>query len=68
VEIATWIGAGILPALYLTAGALTTTQPLEPLAGPLSWTTSPDESTVLPMNIVLLVAAALVAAARCGWL
>jgi hypothetical protein len=128
VEIATWIVAGVLAALYLTAGTLKTTQPMEKLAGPMPWTTSltsgqvrllgaaellaavglvlpklldvvddragvdgtlaglaatglallqagavalhlkRGEAAVLPMNLVLLAAAAFVAAARFGWL
>jgi len=39
-EIATWVVAGVLAALYLTAGTLKTTQPMARLAGPMPWTTS----------------------------
>ena len=39
-EIATWVAAGVLAALYLTAGTLKTTQPMARLAGPMPWTTS----------------------------
>jgi DoxX-like family len=127
-ETATWIVAGVLAALYLTAAVLKTTQPLDRLAGPMPWTTSltapqvrligvaellgaiglvlpklldvvddrggvegtlsglaatglallqlgaavlhvrRGEASVLPMNIVLFLAAAFVAAARFGWL
>ena len=127
-EIAAWIVAGVLAALYLTAGTLKTTQPLEKLAGPMPWTTSLStaqvrllgvaellgalglvlpklldvvddragiegtltalaatgltlvqlgaiplhlrrgEPGVLPMNVVLALAAGFVAAARFGWL
>jgi DoxX-like protein len=127
-ETATWIVAGVLAALYVTAGTLKTTQPMERLAGPMPWTTDlttgqvrllgtaellgavglvlpkllgivddragveailtglaatglaliqlgaipvhlrRGEPAVLPMNIVLLAAAAFVAAARFGWL
>jgi len=127
-EVATWIVSGVLAALYLTAGILKTTQPVERLAGPMPWTTSlttgqvrligvaellgaaglvlpklldvvddragidgtltalaatglalvqagaiplhlrRDEPAVLPMNVVLCVAASFVAAARFGWL
>jgi len=127
-EIAAWIVAGVLAALYLTAGILKTTRPLEQLAQLMPWTTSlvpaqvrlvgaaellgaaglvlpklldvvddragvegtltglaatglaliqagaiplhvrRGEPSVLPMNVVLLVAAAFVAAARFGWL
>jgi hypothetical protein len=128
VQIAAWIVAGVLAALYLTAGTLKTTQPMAKLAGPMPWTTSLStakvrllgvaellgalglvlpklldvvddragiegtltalaatglaliqlgaiplhlrrgEPAVLPMNIVLALAAAFVAAARFGWL
>ena len=127
-ETAAWIVAGVVAALYLTAGTLKTTQPLEKLAGSMPWTTSltttqvrllgtaellgalglvlpklldvvddragiegtltgcaatglaliqlgavvlhlrRGEPSVLPMNAVLLLAAAFVAAARFGWL
>ena len=127
-EMTAWIVAGVLAALYLTAGTLKTTQPMEKLAGPMPWTTSlarqqvrligtaellgaaglvlpklldvvddrggiegtltglaatglaliqlgavplhlrRGEAAVLPLNLVLLVAAAFVAAARFGWL
>jgi hypothetical protein len=39
-EIATWVVAGVLAALYVTAGTLKTTQPMAKLAGPMPWTTS----------------------------
>ena len=127
-EITTWTVAGVLAALYLTAGTLKSTQPMEKLAGPMPWTTSltlpqvrligvaellgaaglvlpklldvvddragvdgtltglaatglaliqlgaipvhlrRGEASVLPLNIVLFLAAAFVAAARFGWL
>ena len=127
-QIAAWVVAGVLAALYLTAGTLKTTQPLEKLAGSMPWTTSltttqvrllgtaellgalglvlpklldviddragiegtltglaatglaliqlgaivlhlrRGEASVLPMNVVLFLAAAFVAAARFGWL
>ena len=127
-EVTTWVVSGVLAALYLTAGTLKTTQPLEKLAGPMPWTTSltatqvrllgtaellgavglvlpkmlgvvddrggvdgiltglaatglaliqlgaiplhlrRGEPAVLPMNVVLLVAAGFVAMARFGWL
>ena len=38
-EIATWIVAGVLAALYLTAGTLKTTQPMDKLVGAMPWTT-----------------------------
>ena len=127
-ETATWIVAGVLAALYLTAGILKTTQPMDKLAGVMPWTTSltraqvrligvaellgaaglvlpklldvvddragvegtltglaatglaliqlgaiplhlrRGEPGVLPLNVILIVAAAFVAAARFGWL
>jgi hypothetical protein len=127
-ETATWIVAGVLAALYLTAGTLKTTQPMERLVGPMPWTTSlttaqvrllgsaellgavglvlpklldvvddragtegtlaglaatglallqlgavvlhlrRSEASLIPLNLVLLLAAAFVAAARFGWL
>lgn len=127
-EMTAWIVAGVLAALYLTAGTLKATRPMEKLAGPMPWTTSltrpqvrligtaellgaaglvlpklldvvddrggiegtltglaatglaliqlgavplhlrRGEAAVLPLNLVLLVAAAFVAAARFGWL
>ena len=127
-EISAWIVAGVLAALYLTAGVLKATQPVAKLAGPMPWTTSltepqvrligvaellgalglvlpklldvvddragvdgtltglaatglaliqlgaiplhlrRGEAAVLPLNIVLFLAAAFVAAARFGWL
>lgn len=36
-EIATWIVSGVLAALYLTAGTLKTTRPLERLQGAMPW-------------------------------
>lgn len=36
-EIATWVVSGVLAALYLTAGTLKTTQPLERLQGAMPW-------------------------------
>jgi uncharacterized membrane protein len=128
VNVAAWIVAGVLAALYLTAGTLKSTQPRERLEGPMPWTTGLDlsqirligiaellgalglvlpkllgvvddragvvgtltglaalglallqlgaiglhlkrrEPAVLPLNAVLVVAAAFVAAARFGWL
>ena len=127
-NVAAWIVAGVLAALYLTAGTLKSTQPRERLEGPMPWTTSLEtpqirllgvaellgalglvlpkllgvvddragvlgtltglaaaglaliqagaivlhlkrrEPAVLPLNVVLMVAAAFVAAARFGWL
>lgn len=127
-ELVTWIVSGVLAALYLTAGTLKTTQPLEKLEGAMPWVRDigaggvrligvaellgaaglvlpkllgvvddragvegiltglaatglaliqlgaipvhlrRGEPAVLPMNIVLLAAAAFVAAARFGWL
>ena len=127
-NVAAWIVAVVLAALYLTAGTLKSTQPRERLAGPMPWTNDlalPQirfigvaellgalglvlpkllgvvdphhgvdgtltglaaaglaaiqagaivvhlkrrEPSVLPLNIVLLLAAAFVAAARFGWL
>jgi uncharacterized membrane protein len=128
VQTSAWIVAGVLAALYLTAGTLKTTQPVGKLAGMMPWTTSltstqvrliglaellgavglvlpklldvvdqragvegvltglaasglaliqlgavpvhlrRGEPRLLPLNIVLLAAAAFVAAARFGWL
>ncbi|MGY2875862.1 putative membrane protein [Marmoricola sp. URHA0025 HA25] len=127
-EIATWIVAGVLALLYLTAGTLKTTRPMAKLEPSMPWTTSlttaqvrllgtaellgalglvlpkllgvvderaglegtltalaatglalvqlgaiplhlrRGEPAVLPMNVVLLLAAAFVAVVRFGWL
>jgi hypothetical protein len=57
VEIAAWVVAGVLAALYLTAGTLKTTQPVEKLAGPMPWTTSLTRPQVRWLGAAELVGA-----------
>ena len=57
-EVATWIVSGVLAALYLTAGVLKTTQPMEKLAGPMPWTTSLTSGQVRLIGVAELLGAA----------
>jgi uncharacterized membrane protein len=56
-ETAVWIVAGVLAALYLTAGILKTTQPLDKLAGPMPWTTSLTLTQVRLVGVAELLGA-----------
>jgi len=58
VETAAWMVAGVLAALYLTAGVLKTTQAMDTLAGPMPWTTS-----LVPTQVRLIGVAELLGAA-----
>jgi DoxX-like family len=58
VETSAWTVAGVLGALYLTAGVLKTTQPMAKLAGPMPWTTSLTEPQVRLIGVAELLGAA----------
>ena len=54
---ATWIVAAVLAGLYLTAGLIKTTQPMQRLAGFMPWTTSLSRSQVRLLGIAELLGA-----------
>jgi uncharacterized membrane protein len=57
-EVATWIVSGVLAALYLTAGVVKTTRPVEKLAGLMPWTTSLTSGQVRLIGVAEFLGAA----------